>query len=293
MKFDYGKITNPIWHFETHELRDPAVYLHNGLAYIYFTWYDHKAVTWHVGMSVTADFLTFSEVRLISPSGYASPGNILKVDKRFVICLQQYQNFPHTIAIAWSDDLINWSAPEIVFNTGTDNQWNLDGRVIDPYIVEDNGNYYCFYTGSNRWGKKSGHNFIGVARSQDLRNWEDLSLDKPVIGVDYSWEEPDGNENNCVIRRADGTWFMLYSASLQNQKIAWAVSDDLINWKKGGLCQLPAFKEAQQWQSAPFIIENLGAPNTWHLLFHGANFEIDHQKTYFFLLESNDLVNWH
>ena len=56
--------------------------------------------------------------------------------------------------------------------------------------------------------------------------------------MDFQWEEPDGNENNCVIRK-NGQWFMLYLASLIYQNIAWAVSEDLIHWQKGGLCIIP------------------------------------------------------
>ena len=56
MNFDYSKIRNPIWHFSHHELRDPAVFIHEGKAYVYFTWFDHQNTTWHVGMTVTDDF---------------------------------------------------------------------------------------------------------------------------------------------------------------------------------------------------------------------------------------------
>jgi len=216
MQFDYAKVTRPMWKLDDIDLRDPAVFIHDGVAYVFFTHYDFKQVAWHVGLATTEDFASFSAIELISPEGYASPGNVIRVGDRFVLCYQQYRDFPHTICLAYSYDLRHWSEPEVVFNTGDDNRWNIDERVIDPYLVPWQGTYYCYYTGSTRWGRPSGHNLIGVAASDDLKNWRDLSPLGPTIGVEHEWEEPDGNEYNCVIRRGE-QWFMLYSASLADQ----------------------------------------------------------------------------
>ena len=174
------------------------------------------------------------------------------------------------------------------FNTDSSNKWNTDARTIDPYIVECNGIWYCFYTGSNRWGKSSGYNMIGLARSYDFKKWEDMSKEKPVIGVEYEWEMPDGNENNCVIRLKD-RWFMLYSASLTYQKIAYATSYDLLHWKKGGLCDIPIFKESELRFGAPFIIEELSREDNYYMIYMA---EDKNNRTSFILLESKDLITW-
>ena len=200
MDFDYSSLPRPLWSLPDIDLRDPAVFLHEGTAFLFFTRYDFRRRTWHVGLTETRDFREFSPIRLISPEGFASPGNVLRVEDGFVLCCQQYRHFPHTLCLARSRDLRDWSAPEVVFNTGPENRWNADGRVIDPYLVAWQGRYYCYYVGSTRWGKPSGHNLIGVAGSEDLRNWTDLSPAAPAVGVDFPWEEPDGNENNCVLR---------------------------------------------------------------------------------------------
>jgi len=278
-----------MWRLDDIDLRDPAVFLHGGRAHLFFSYHDFRRVTWHVGMATTEDFVAFSAIKLISPEGYASPGNVVQVGDTFVLCYQQYRHFPHTICLSRSHDLSVWSRPEVVFNTGSDNRWNRDGRVIDPYIVAWQGRYYCYYTGSTRWGRPAGHNLIGVAGCDDLKAWRDLTPHQPAIGVDSEWEEPDGNENNCVIRR-NGQWFMLYSASLANQKIAWAVSDDLIHWEKGGLCEVPAMAASAGHFGAPFIIEGLAGAGTWHLLYQGKD---ANGRLSFILVESEDLVHWH
>lgn len=287
-KFDYAKITNPVWRLPEMHLRDPAVLVHDGTAYVFFTYYDPKAVTWHIGLSTTEDFLNFSEIEKISPEGYASPGNVIRTEKGWALCYQQYREFPHYLCLAFSEDLRHWSAPQKFFNTGPENAWNLDKRVIDPFLVAWQGTFYCYYVGSTRWGKPAGHNLIGVCASEDLNTWRDLSPDKPVIGVDFDWEEPDGNENNCVIRYQN-RWFMLYSAGLKNQKIAYAWSDDLIHWDKGGRCDVPALDAAKTGFGAPVILEGLSGPGKFHMLYQARD-EQGHMS--FILLESLDLIHW-
>jgi len=142
MRFDYSRVPRPLWKIDEADLRDPAVFLHDGIAYVFFTYYDFRNITWHIGMATTEDFVSFSDIALISPEGYASPGNVVEVDGEFVLCYQQYRDFPHTICLSRSSDLRRWSEPEVVFNTGPENKWNIDGRVIDPYIVAWQGQYY-------------------------------------------------------------------------------------------------------------------------------------------------------
>ena len=288
MNFVYSSIPRPLWFLPDIDLRDPAVYVHDGTAFLFFTHYDFREGKWHIGLTETQDFRAFSPIRFVSPEGYASPGNVLRVGDEFVLCYQQYREFPHTLCLARSRNLRDWSAPEVVFNTGPDNIWNADGRVIDPYLVEWQGQFYCYYVGSTRWGKPAGHNYIGVAGSTNLHDWTDLSPEEPTIGVDFPWEEPDGNENNCVLRY-DGRWVMLYSASLQRQTIAWATSDDLLHWEKQGLCDVPVFPGTASRFGAPFVIEGLAGTDTFHMIYQGEDAQ---KRVGFFMLESTDLATW-
>ena len=288
MYIDPKKIRNPAWRLNDIDVRDPAVFIDGTTAHLFFTHFDYRHRRWHIGTTTTEDFVTFSGTRLISPEGYASPGNVVRHGDAYVLCCQQYGTFPHTICLSRSRDLVSWSDPVTVFNTGKDNTWNTDCRVIDPYLVFDGRRWLCYYTGSTRWCRGSGHNMIGVAASDDLREWTDLSPDGPVIGVDHPWEEPDGNENNCVVRR-DGRWFMLYSASLTKQKIAWAVSDDLVHWNKGGLCEVPVFPASVSRFGAPFIIEGLTDTDRTYMIYQG---ERRDGRMSFIVLASHDLIHW-
>ncbi|MCM8818494.1 MAG: hypothetical protein NC915_03325 [Candidatus Omnitrophica bacterium] len=288
LDFNYKKIKNPVLKDKKNNLRDPACIIYNDTIYLFFTIHNLKDNSVCIGMTRTNNFIDFDYIKVISPMGYASPGNVIKVNNKWILCYQQYKEFPHYLCFSFSEDLEIWSEPVKFFNTDKTNKWNIDQRTIDPYIVKDENCWWCFYTGSNRWGKKTGYNMIGVAKSYDLLQWEDISKEKPIIGVDYEWELPDGNENNCVIRLKD-KWFMLYSASLTYQKIAYAISYDLIYWEKRGLCDIPIFKESELRFGAPFIIEELSKENKYYMIYMA---EDKNNKTSFILLESNDLIRW-
>ena len=139
LQFDFSKIHNPVYSLDDICVRDPAIIVHNDIIYLYFTWYNPNTSEWFIAMTTTRDFIDFSEPRRISPVGYASPGNIIRHEGKWVLSYQQYRHFPHNLSLAFSDDLINWSDPVDIFNTGPENQWNKDGRVIDPYLVAADG----------------------------------------------------------------------------------------------------------------------------------------------------------
>jgi len=83
---------------------------------------------------------------------------------------------------------------------------------------------------------------------------------------------------------------MLYSASLRYQKIAYAVSDDLINWEKKGLAHVPDFEASACHFGAPFIIEGLSTSEHFYMIYQG---QANNDHMSFILLESKDLLNWH
>jgi len=126
INFDYSKVSNPVLSLEKIHVRDPAVLIHNGLIYVFFSYHDPRAGTWHIGMNTTGDFAHFSDIFIISPEGYASPGNVIRVKDQWVICYQQYREFPHYLCLSFSEDLTNWSKPVKMFNTGPENKWNID-----------------------------------------------------------------------------------------------------------------------------------------------------------------------
>jgi hypothetical protein len=117
-------------------------------------------------------------------------------------------------------------------------KWDQE-HVWAPGIVFNNEDrkWYMFYTGmiDGTLSQK-----IGVARSEDLVNWE-YPVDEPVIDpVKLPWAEAsNSNYTNCrdpYITNFDGKWHLYFTATTKDNKtcIGHAVSDDLLTWQDKG-----------------------------------------------------------
>jgi hypothetical protein len=103
---------------------------------------------------------------------YSSPGNIVKFNNEWIMCLQTYPtpnketwgNATSRIWIMRSKDLVNWSDPEILMVKGDEVPVTEMGRMIDPYLLEDGnepGKWWCYY-------KQNG---VSMSYSYDLKKW--------------------------------------------------------------------------------------------------------------------------
>ena len=163
--------------------------------------------------------------------------------------------------------------------------WNQAKRTIDPTFIQDNDTLHCYFVGSDMIHYSSQANLVGHAVTKDaqLREWEILTVEEPLIGVGK--DAPDGAENVVVLRPAD-KWVMIYSEGLINQHLAYALSDDLCNWEFKGKIEI----ESQTWIStrygAPFVWKE---EDRWLMILMGENAE---NETTFGLLHSKDGLNW-
>src|SRR5437667_336953 len=94
-------LLNPFYGLPGVSIRDPAAIWHAGVCHLYFSrqsgdW--NSPASWDVGLVTTHDFRTFSGARYITPSGHASPGNIVRAGGRWVMPVQSYP-WPSEIAL--------------------------------------------------------------------------------------------------------------------------------------------------------------------------------------------------
>lgn len=210
--------------------RDPAALFANDSLYLFFTLVrteaDNKVYS-YVAMSQTQDLRHWSRVRLLTPRNqrldYSSPGNIVRFQREWVLCLQTYPRPDYTadqmprfgtadarLFTMRSPDLHHWAAPELLRVKGPDVDEKSLGRMIDPYLLEDQnepGRWWCFY-------KQNG---VSRSYSPDLRHWT------------YAGHTEAG-ENACVLVE-NHEYVLLHSPK---NGLAFKRSADLQTWRDWG-----------------------------------------------------------
>ncbi len=210
--------------------RDPAVLYNQQKLYLFFTLVkseDDGKVYSYTAMSSTKDLKKWSAIKILTPRNqnldYSSPGNVIHYKNKWIICLQTYPRPDYTIKqmprfgtgdarlyTMSSNDLDNWSKPQLLKVKGPDTSFALLGRMIDPYLLEDKdekGKWWCFY-------KQNG---VSMSYSYDLEKWT------------YSGHTESG-ENTCVL--VENNEYILFHSPKNG--IAIKRSSDLKHWKDWG-----------------------------------------------------------
>jgi sucrose-6-phosphate hydrolase SacC (GH32 family) len=283
---------NPIWVSEDN-LRDPSVLKVAGGYHLFYSRFvgTNWALpsSWTIARTFTKDFAEFARPENVSPSGFASPGDVILWHGRYLLPYQSYPTKPTLLCFSESTNLQKWSAPKFFLAEAADLPWNTYHRVIDPSFVLEGDTLHCFFVGScdttNTAGKKLRANLLGhaITCDPDLKRWEILTRDSPLIGI--SQRAPDGVENIMVFRTGD-LWTMIYSEGLENQHLALATSGDLRNWKLAGSIEIPRQKWMSRKYGAPFVWRD-GAG--WRMILMGQN---DQNHTTLGLLDSSDGRHW-
>lgn len=205
--------------------RDPAVILHNGIFYMFFTFvksFGENDVYLFTAQSKSSDLIHWSEPVILTSKdkkkNFSSPGNIVYNNGKWIMCLQtycrengeKYGNENCRLYTMESTDLEHWSEPRLLMVKGNIPKSDM-GRMIDPYLIYDDintGKWFCFY-------KQNG---ISFSMSDNLEEWN------PCGRI-------NAGENPCIIRK-DDTYYMFHSPE---NGIGLMTSRDLMNWKDEGI----------------------------------------------------------
>jgi len=293
---DFSKLNSPIiFHGnQKYAYRDPAVVFHDGRFYLYFTLSETASDGGYYNMtaySISDDLVHWTFPEIMTPRdrnlNYSSPGNIIRFEGGWIICLQTYptpnrEEFGTSDSRIWimrSKDLKNWSEPELLKVKGGDVPRAEMGRMIDPYLLEDagqKGKWWCFY-------KQRG---VSMSYSYDLKNWT------------YAGNAPSG-ENVTVIRQGD-EYIMFHSPK---NGIGVKRSKDPKSW--GPDVQLLRLGQedwpwAQGRLTAATVIDltHESTVGKYIMFFHGSSQEgmqaqRAHGAASLAIAWSDDLVNWH
>ena len=272
--------------------RDPAVLYHDGLFHAWFSLVDREPdgrCYWFTAHSQSRDLVRWSAPEPITPRdqrlNYSSPGNVIRHDGRWHLCLQTYPTPDGEVTgtqdarvfLMSGDDLAHWDAPRLLRVKGPDVPPGEMGRMIDPYLVEDKddaGKWWCFY-------KQRG---ASMSYSRDLETWAYFG-------------RVEAGENVCVLVEDDE--YVLIHAPRNG--VGLKRSKDLINWTDHGVITLG--QDGWPWAAgrltAAYVLDLRHEPRVGRYLmfFHGCvSREIDPWHTHghgsLAMAWSDDLVNW-
>lgn len=292
---DLNSLTNPVFR-RCDNLRDPAVLPVDGGYMLYYTRYSNgvwgKAENWSVAGVFTPDFRVFEDDRDITPKNFASPGEPVWWHDRLIMPFQSYPEPPQRLyySVCEDDRGRKWSDPIPILDAVLDLPWNGKKRAIDISFAVDGDILHAWFVANEKPGctdpRRQG-NLLGHAMTRDpmLKEWQITSVDEPLIG---SYERaPDGVENTMVYR-AGGKWVMAISEGIEHQHLAYALSDDLMNWSTPKEIPVPQ----QQWFAYRY-----GAPFVWReqdgryiMVFMGE--ENDQNRSSLGLMHSDDGFTW-
>lgn len=146
-----------------------------------------------------------------------------------------------SIGHARSEDLIDWTVLPDALSPGPPGSWD-DLTTWTGSIVEHEGTWYLFYTGTSR-AEDGAIQRIGLATSDDLINFERHGSE-PLLETDTRWYETfdagvwhdQAWRDPWVFQGEDGAFHMTITARATSGPVkgrgvvAHAVSDDLVNW---------------------------------------------------------------
>ena len=257
--------------------RDPAAILYGGIFHCFHTAVELQTASepaaeskaLFVDVTVSRDLKSWTPPRRLTAPGlnFSSPGNILRVDDHWVLCLQSYPILPggqygtdeSRLWLMESRDLMgDWTPPRLLQPDGCRAAWAGSRRQIDPYLVHHDGRFWCFY-------KTDGS--LGLLVSDDLVQWQEASMSRPVLSAA---DTPDGAtvENPCVVRAEDE--FVLFFAPCRDGRgIGTARSADLLRWHDVRYLDFPPLPWAPGGPTAAMVLDTRQEQGRWTMFFHG------------------------
>jgi beta-fructofuranosidase len=134
-------------------------------------------------------------------------------------------NFAHATA----DALLQqpWDKQTFALSTASQAPW-YEQHLWAPHVIQNDGLYYMYYCAGDADHTKYK---IHLATSPDLQTWTRHPAN-PMVVDGYDARDP-------FIMRVDDQWVMYYTATSApsggNHTVAYATSEDLMTWEKGGV----------------------------------------------------------
>jgi hypothetical protein len=307
-KFNLEELQSPIL-LEGNDktaFRDPILLYLDGIFRMYYSFAqteENEKIYWYIAESRSEDLVNWSSPRVLTvkdqSKNYTDPGSIIRYNNQWIFSLQTYvmPGYSRKDAIRYgnentrnyimrSNDLENWSEPEVLYVKGP----GVDpGKMINGFILEDKdmkGKWWCFY-------KQNG---ASCSYSYDLKNWTFFAnIGKFIGNIDVGeafnvWVE--NGEYLMTHSPVDGIG-ILHSKNLKD----WEVfTEPLLLGKKD-------WPWASERLTAGYVLDLRSDPRIgkYLMVFHGQgkgygptrrNTEMENSDCDVAIAWSDDLINW-
>jgi len=181
-------------------------------------------------------------------------------------------------------------SPEPVVRLGKPGLFD-DSGVLGPWIVENNGFLYMYYSGWMRGVSVPYYAAIGLALSKDGGKTFKKYSEAPIM--DRNKIDPYMTQSNCVLKEKQ-SWRMWYTSAkdfkIENGKpryyyhIKYAESDDGINWVRKGIVCIDFIYKDEYAIGRPCVVKEDGIYKMWY------SYAIEAYRIGY--AESDDGINW-
>lgn len=171
---------------------------------------------------------------------------------------------------ATSTDLRTWTPQPPVFTPGDEGTWDECGTWA-PDIIEVDGTYYMYYTGSDVRNNQA----IGLATSTDLLHWT-RHESNPVVEAGPWSDRAVGVDVACrdamvFADRERGRYLLYYTATMADGRacIGLSQSTDLVHWEDLGPTYIEEDRSYNRLESA-YLVPHPGPEVERYYLFYSA-----------------------
>ncbi|MEZ4861795.1 MAG: family 43 glycosylhydrolase [Caldilineaceae bacterium] len=157
---------------------------------------------------------------------------------------------------ATSTDLRTWTPHAPVLPAGPMGAWDECGNWA-PDMIEVDGLYYCFYTGSDTRNNQA----IGLATSPDLFHWSKHPANPVVVPGPWSdigvGKDVAGRDAMVFFDAKHNRYLLYYTATMADGRacIALAASTDLVQWTDLGPTYIEEDRSYNRLESA-YLVEH-------------------------------------
>jgi predicted GH43/DUF377 family glycosyl hydrolase len=239
---------------------------------------------------------------------------IFRKNNRWVMTYIIFDGRGYETHLAWSDDLIHWEEQGAIMQFSDTTEWDVNQKAGYPSLIDYDwggeygintydGRYWMSYFGGDSRGYEKGLLSFGMAYTEHdpatLHEWK--RLEQPVLAstdADARWYD-NITMYKCYVQedkeRLTGHPFvMFYNAKGDSiskvrgaERIAMAVSDDMVNWTRFG--REPVLNH-QFGITGDAVIQKIG--DLYVLFYFRAYWPEGKTVVYNSFACSYDLVNW-